>query len=107
MKKLAAALILLFVGIVTTATILSLSATNGPETSSSKTVRFARKRKNKTIRLRSGLEMPAVGYGTCCRPTAKGEAIYESTKFYLEQGGKLIDTAMAYRNHVEIGNDIS
>lgn len=60
-----------------------------------------------TIRLRSGLEMPAVGYGTCCRPSAKGEAIFKSTKIFLKNGGRLIDTAMAYRNHEEIGKAIA
>jgi len=59
-----------------------------------------------TIRLRSGLEMPAVGYGTCCRPSAQGEQIYQSTLTYLTHGGRLIDTAMAYKNHVEIGRAI-
>ena len=58
------------------------------------------------IRLRSGLEMPAVGYGTCCRSSAKGKAIYKSTKFFLQKGGRLIDTAMAYRNHAEIGRAV-
>ncbi|KAL7524754.1 hypothetical protein ACHAWF_001070 [Thalassiosira exigua] len=56
-----------------------------------------------TIRLRSGLGMPAIGYGTCCRPSAKGEAVYSSTLAYLKLGGRLVDTAMAYRNHVDIG----
>mmetsp|Transcript_347 Transcript_347/g.801 ORF Transcript_347/g.801 Transcript_347/m.801 type:complete len:368 (+) Transcript_347:50-1153(+) len=60
-----------------------------------------------TISLRSGLEMPAVGFGTCCRPSAKGEAIYKSTKLFLKSGGRLIDTAMAYRNHVEIGRAVT
>lgn len=59
-----------------------------------------------TIRLRSGLEMPAVGYGTCCRSSARGEAIYKSTKFFLQRGGRLIDTAMSYRNHAEIGRAV-
>ena len=56
-----------------------------------------------TVRLSSGLEMPTIGYGTCCRKSAKGELVYKSTKIYLELGGRLIDTAMAYRNHAEIG----
>ena len=59
-----------------------------------------------TIRLRSGVEMPAVGYGTCCRSSARGEAIYKSTKYFLQRGGRLIDTAMAYRNHAEIGRAV-
>ena len=56
-----------------------------------------------TVTLRSGIQMPAVGYGTCCRSTAKGKAVVESTIKYLKAGGKLIDTAMAYRNHKDIG----
>ena len=59
-----------------------------------------------TVRLRNGLEMPAVGFGTCCRATAKGEPIVESTKLYLKHGGRLIDTAMAYANHPEIGRAV-
>jgi len=57
--------------------------------------------------LRSGLKMPAVGYGTCCRKSAKGEAIYHSTRIYLKNGGRLIDTAMAYGNHREIGQAVA
>eukprot|EP00980_Cylindrotheca_fusiformis_P006922 scaffold1442_cov128-Cylindrotheca_fusiformis.AAC.43 len=54
----------------------------------------------------SRIDMPAIGYGTCCRPTAKGEPLYESTKYFLEIGGKLIDTAVMYDNHKEIGRAI-
>jgi len=50
--------------------------------------------------------MPAMGYGTCCRRTAKGDDIYQSTLVYLKLGGRLIDTAMAYGNHGEIGKSI-
>lgn len=57
----------------------------------------------RTVPLRSGLAMPAVGYGTCCRPSAKGGAVLKSTTIYLKNGGRLIDTAMAYRNHPQIG----
>lgn len=60
-----------------------------------------------TFRLRSGLEMPLVGYGTCCRKSAKGEAIYESAGIFLKHGGRLIDTAMAYGNHREIGRAVT
>ena len=56
-----------------------------------------------TIQLRSGLRMPANGLGTCCRKTARGQPIIDATKAYLRLGGRLIDTAMAYRNHEEIG----
>lgn len=52
------------------------------------------------------INMPSVGYGTCCRHSAKGDDIYKSTKIYLEMGGRLIDTAMAYKNHKEIGQAI-
>ena len=58
---------------------------------------------NEDIRLRSGLRMPANGLGTCCRKTARGQPIIDATKEYLRLGGRLIDTAMAYRNHEEIG----
>ena len=47
--------------------------------------------------------MPANGLGTCCRKTARGQPIIDATKEYLRLGGRLIDTAMAYRNHEEIG----
>ena len=56
-----------------------------------------------TIQLRNGLQMPANGLGTCCRKTARGQPIIDATKAYLRLGGRLIDTAMAYRNHEEIG----
>ena len=56
-----------------------------------------------TIQLRNGLRMPANGLGTCCRKTARGQPIIDATKAYLRLGGRLIDTAMAYRNHEEIG----
>ena len=59
--------------------------------------------KEDTIQLRSGLRMPANGLGTCCRKTARGQPIIDATKEYLRLGGRLIDTAMAYRNHEEIG----
>jgi diketogulonate reductase-like aldo/keto reductase len=47
--------------------------------------------------------MPAIGYGTCCRPSAKGEPLIVSTKEFLAQGGRLIDTAQMYLNEAEIG----
>ena len=56
-----------------------------------------------TIQLRNGLRMPANGLGTCCRKTARGQPIIDATKEYLRLGGRLIDTAMAYRNHEEVG----
>ena len=56
-----------------------------------------------TVRLRSGLEMPANGLGTCCRKTARGPPIVAATAEYLRLGGRLIDTAMAYGNHRDVG----
>ena len=62
--------------------------------------------RGETVRLRGGLEMPAVGFGTCCRASARGAAVAEATRLYLKNGGKLVDTAMAYRNHKEIGEGL-
>jgi len=47
--------------------------------------------------------MPAVGYGTCCRATARGPPLIESTLAFLANGGRLIDTAQLYGNHRELG----
>lgn len=47
--------------------------------------------------------MPSIGWGTCCRGTAKGDALKNSMRDYLRLGGKLIDTALAYDNHRDIG----
>jgi len=58
------------------------------------------------VALSSGFTMPAFGYGTCCRPSARGRAVTASTLAYLKAGGKLIDTAMAYANHANIGTAI-
>jgi len=63
--------------------------------------------KFEAIPLRSGLQMPALGFGTCCRPSAHGPAVIESTIRYLKAGGRLVDTAMAYGNHKEIGSAIA
>lgn len=46
--------------------------------------------------------MPAVGYGTCCRATARGQPLIESTLKYLANGGRLIDTAQLYQNHRDL-----
>jgi diketogulonate reductase-like aldo/keto reductase len=63
----------------------------------------ALRQKAETIVLKSGLAMPALGFGTCCRPSARGPAITKATVNYLMAGGRLVDTAMAYGNHKEIG----
>ena len=59
-----------------------------------------------TITLNDGTMMPAIGYGTCCRPSAKGEPLIVSTKEFLGQGGRLIDTAQMYQNEAELGTAI-
>ena len=46
--------------------------------------------------------MPAVGFGTCCRKAALGPPLVKSTKEYLSQGGRLIDTAQLYQNHKDL-----
>lgn len=51
----------------------------------------------------ANFNMPMLGFGTCCRPTANGPALTESTLAYLKNGGKLIDTAYMYGNHEAIG----
>ena len=47
----------------------------------------------RSIALSDGTSMPAIGFGTCCRASAKGPPLIKSTKEYLSQGGRLIDTA--------------
>ena len=46
--------------------------------------------------------MPSLGFGTCCRRSAKGPALIASTAEYLKQGGRHIDTAEMYSNHRDI-----
>ena len=58
------------------------------------------------IALSDGTSMPAIGYGTCCRASAKGPPLIKSTLEYLAQGGRLIDTAQMYGNEAELGEAI-
>ncbi|CAE7489752.1 P100/11E [Symbiodinium natans] len=54
--------------------------------------------------LPSGAKMPANGIGMCCRPTAYDEeSVYNTILWYLLSGGRHIDTAAVYGNHVPIG----
>lgn len=46
--------------------------------------------------------MPFIGFGTCCRRTARGAPLIASTKEFLLQGGRLIDTAQKYGNHADL-----
>ena len=56
------------------------------------------------LKLKSGAEMPAIGLGMCCRPTAYSpESVYNTILWYLLQGGRHIDTAHIYGNHRDIG----
>lgn len=50
----------------------------------------------------SAKDMPAVGFGTCCRRNVKGPPIIKAAKAYLASGGRLIDTAQLYENHVDL-----
>eukprot|EP00931_Biecheleriopsis_adriatica_P043402 TRINITY_DN24816_c0_g1_i1.p1 TRINITY_DN24816_c0_g1~~TRINITY_DN24816_c0_g1_i1.p1 ORF type:complete len:349 (-),score=56.92 TRINITY_DN24816_c0_g1_i1:152-1198(-) len=50
----------------------------------------------------SSMAMPPIGFGTCCRPSAKGKALIQSASIYLAAGGRLIDTAQMYRNHKDL-----
>lgn len=55
------------------------------------------------IPMPSGAQMPANGLGMCCRPAAYGfEAARRQVLHYLRLGGRLIDTAELYLNHVPI-----
>lgn len=57
----------------------------------------------KTMPLKgSNKEMPAIGFGTCCRPSAHGSPLIKSTEIYLGNGGRLIDTAQKYNNHKDL-----
>lgn len=56
-----------------------------------------------SIALSDGTSMPAIGFGTCCRASAKGPPLIKSTLEYLAQGGRLIDTAQMYGNEADLG----
>ena len=58
--------------------------------------------------LPSGDELPQNGLGMCCRPTAYDDVCVErSVLWYLLLGGRHIDTAHLYLNHVAIGRGIA
>ena len=55
----------------------------------------------------TGDQLPQIGLGTCCRPTAYDpESIRRSVLWYLLLGGRHIDTASIYGNHKPIGEAI-
>jgi len=48
-------------------------------------------------------KMPAIGFGTGMK---SGPQLIESTKTYLQNGGRLIDTAQMYANHMDLAKAI-
>eukprot|EP00933_Yihiella_yeosuensis_P072851 TRINITY_DN81390_c0_g1_i1.p1 TRINITY_DN81390_c0_g1~~TRINITY_DN81390_c0_g1_i1.p1 ORF type:complete len:489 (+),score=84.09 TRINITY_DN81390_c0_g1_i1:46-1467(+) len=46
--------------------------------------------------------MPAVGFSLCDRSTAQGLRLIEATKSYLQNGGRLIDTAQGHGNTLDV-----
>jgi diketogulonate reductase-like aldo/keto reductase len=84
----------------------AITATKNTSTSSREKVISVRSGASDTPSEATRIAMPAIGYGTCCRNTAKGDPLYKSTKIFLELGGRLIDTAMIYDNHKDIGKAI-
>jgi len=51
-------------------------------------------------------KMPRIGFGTCCRASAHGQPLIRSTLIYLNNGGRLIDTAQMYTNHRDLAKAI-
>lgn len=60
--------------------------------------------KDNVIKLRNGVEMPLVGFGTFKIP--EGEEVIEAVKFALKAGYRHIDTATAYKNEKGVGTAI-
>lgn len=59
------------------------------------------------LTLPSGSKMPANGIGMCCRHTAyHQDSVRRTVLWYLLQGGRHIDTAAVYMNHVAVGQGI-
>lgn len=46
--------------------------------------------------------MPAMGLGTCCRESSRGDALVASLGFFFAAGGRLVDTASSYKNHRDV-----
>ena len=53
------------------------------------------------------MQMPRIGFGTCCRSSANGPPLIKSTLAYLAEGGRLIDTAQMYKNHKALAQAIA
>jgi diketogulonate reductase-like aldo/keto reductase len=56
-----------------------------------------------TVRLRGGVAMPVLGFGTW---QAQGRRGYEAVRYALELGYRHIDTATMYRNEDEVGRAV-
>jgi diketogulonate reductase-like aldo/keto reductase len=66
-----------------------------------------RPEKETLLELVDGYQMPQIGIGMCCRPTAYDDVLVERTVlWFLLQGGRLIDGAHLYLNHEAIGKGI-
>ncbi|KAL1496770.1 hypothetical protein AB1Y20_014359 [Prymnesium parvum] len=50
----------------------------------------------------SAQTIPRIGFGTANRRSASGPALIKSLTSFLQMGGRLIDTAVMYRNHKDI-----
>ncbi|KAL3914701.1 MAG: hypothetical protein SGILL_005996 [Bacillariaceae sp.] len=60
------------------------------------------------LQLPGGYQMPQIGLGMCCRPTAYDDVLVErSVLWYLLMGGRHIDGAHIYLNHEAIGKGIA
>ncbi len=56
-----------------------------------------------TVRLRGGVDMPLLGFGTW---QASGRRGYEAVRSALRTGYRLVDTATMYRNEAEVGRAV-
>lgn len=59
---------------------------------------------NSKITLNNGTKMPVIGFGTFQIP--EGEEVFNSVKWALEAGYRMIDTAMTYQNEEGVGSAI-
>lgn len=59
---------------------------------------------NSKIKLNNGIEIPAFGFGTY--QTVPGPETYDSVRYALEIGYRLIDTAAFYGNEADVGKAI-
>lgn len=60
-----------------------------------------------SLPLLGGGRMPMSGVGLCCRASASGDQVRQGVLDYLLLGGRHLDDAKLYKNHVEVGQGIS